>query len=143
MIIHTVQLTIMYGPPPDCKRFEVNEATSLCKCIRPLVENRSPGLDDDPRVSVLINLAVTKDALSTSGFPARRWTVVSSPSLLSRPWWNLVQKPPSWRWESGKRSLLSKRSVFSTTIMLPRAAAADVDTVCHSTAPPRPCERVC
>jgi hypothetical protein len=26
----------MYGPPPDCKRFEVEEANSLRKCIRPL-----------------------------------------------------------------------------------------------------------
>jgi len=33
-----------------------------------LVENCSPGLDDDPRVSVLINRSVTKDALSTPGF---------------------------------------------------------------------------
>src|SRR5215467_15625774 len=69
---------------------KLSEATSLRKCIRPLVENRSPGLDDDPRVSVLINLSVTWDALSPAGFPTRRWTVVSSPSLLSRPWWNLL-----------------------------------------------------
>jgi hypothetical protein len=34
----------------------------------------------------------------------------------------------SWRWESGKRSGLSKRSIFSTAIRLPLAAAADVDT---------------
>jgi hypothetical protein len=31
--------------------------------------------------------------------------------------------------ESGKRSVLSKRSVFSTAIKLPPAAAADVDIV--------------
>src|SRR5215470_17593031 len=48
-------------------------------------------LDDDPRVSVLINLSVTRDALSTPGFPTRRWTVLWSPSRLSRPWWNLFQ----------------------------------------------------
>src|SRR5690348_9197755 len=133
----------MYGPPPDCKGFEVDRSNSLRKCIRPLSgETFLRALNDDPRVSVLINRSVTGTHTLQSGFPTRRWTVVSSPSLLSRPWWNLVQKPPSWRWESGKRSLLSKRSVFSTAIMLPRAAAADVDTVCHSTAPPRPCERV-
>jgi hypothetical protein len=33
----------MYGPPPDCKRFEVERSNSLRKCIRPLSENRSPG----------------------------------------------------------------------------------------------------
>jgi len=26
----------MYGPPPDCKRFEVERSDSLRKCIRPL-----------------------------------------------------------------------------------------------------------
>jgi len=29
-------LLIMYGPPPDCKRFEVERSDSLRKCIRPL-----------------------------------------------------------------------------------------------------------
>jgi hypothetical protein len=29
-------LVIMYGPPPDCKRFEVERNYSLRKCIRPL-----------------------------------------------------------------------------------------------------------
>src|SRR5438477_3054184 len=28
--------TQMYGPPPDCKRFEVGRRDSLRKCIRPL-----------------------------------------------------------------------------------------------------------
>src|SRR5215471_12157392 len=80
----------MYGPPPDCKRFEAGEATVWVNVSGLFAENRS-GLDDDPRVSVLINLSVTRDALSSAGFPARRWTVVSSASLLSRPWWNLLQ----------------------------------------------------
>src|SRR5271157_1861246 len=71
-------------------------------------------LDDDPHVSVLINRSVTRAALSPAGFPTRRWTVVSSSSLLSRPWWNVVQSSSSWRWKSGKRLVLSKRSVFST-----------------------------
>ena len=48
-------------------------------------------LDDDSRVSVLLNPSGTKDAFECPGIPARRWTVVSSPSLLSRPWWNLPQ----------------------------------------------------
>jgi hypothetical protein len=84
------RVLIMYGPPPDCKRFEVERSDSLRKCIRPLSgEIALRALDDDPRVSVLINRSVTKDTLSTPGFPTRRWTVVSSPSLLSRPWWNV------------------------------------------------------
>jgi len=29
-------VSIMYGPPPDCKRFEVERSNSLRKCIRPL-----------------------------------------------------------------------------------------------------------
>src|SRR6266481_2486613 len=39
-------------------------------------------LDDDPHASVLINRSVTKDTFSPLGFPTRRWTVLSSPSLL-------------------------------------------------------------
>ena len=39
---------------------------------------------------VLLNPSVPKDALERSGFPARRWTVDSSSSLLSRPWWNEI-----------------------------------------------------
>jgi len=135
---------IMYGPPPDCKRFEVGRRDSLRKCIRPLSgEIALRALDDDPRVSVLINRSVTRDALATPGFPARRWTVLSSPSLLSRPWWKFVQPSSSWRWKSGKRSVLSKRSVFSTAIKLPPAARADVDNLCRWTAQPRRCEPAC
>src|SRR5512146_2554632 len=100
----------MYGPPPDCKRVETGGRDSLRKCIRPLVETRSPGHDDDPRVSVLINHSVTKDLLAQPGFPTRRLTVLSSCSLLSRPWWDLPKlHSSSWRWKSGKRSVLSKR----------------------------------
>jgi hypothetical protein len=76
---------IMYGPPPDCKRFEVERRDSLRKCIRPLSGVILRALDDDPGVSVLINPSVTREALSTSGFPSRRLTVLSSPSLLRRP----------------------------------------------------------
>ena len=44
-----------------------------------LVENHSlRALDDDPHVPVLLNPSVPKDAFERSGFPARRWTVVSS-----------------------------------------------------------------
>ena len=51
-----------------------------------LVENRSlRALDDDPHVPVLLDPSVPKDAFERSGFPARRWTVLSSSSLLSRP----------------------------------------------------------
>jgi hypothetical protein len=64
-----------------------------------LVENRSPGLDDDPRVSILINPSVTEDAFTTPGFPARRWTVLSSPSLAQQ---TLVEKSfPKPRSRSG------------------------------------------
>jgi hypothetical protein len=90
----------------------------------------------DPHASVLINPSVTKDAFSPSGFPTRRWTVLS-PSLLSRPLEIYSKVSSSWRWESGKRSGPSKRSVFSTAIRLPLAAAAGVDTVCRWTTRPR------
>ncbi len=43
-------------------------------------------------VSVLINRSVTRDALSTPGFPTRRWTVVSSPSLLKQTLVELTSK---------------------------------------------------
>jgi len=39
-------------------------------------------------MSVLINRSVTEDLLVQPGFPTRRLTVLSSCSLLSRPWWN-------------------------------------------------------
>jgi len=78
-------LAKMYGPPPDCKWFEVVRKNSPRKCIRPLSgELCLRALDDDPHVSVLINPSVTRDAFSPAGFPTRRWTVLSSPSLLSR-----------------------------------------------------------
>src|SRR5689334_9586675 len=65
----------MYGPPSCCKRFEAGEKTVCVNVSGLLLENHSPGLDDDPRVSVLINRSVTKDTLSPPGFPTRRWTV--------------------------------------------------------------------
>jgi hypothetical protein len=40
------------------------------------VENALRALDDDTHVPVLINLAVTWDALSPPGFPARHWAVL-------------------------------------------------------------------
>ena len=49
----------MYGPPPNCKRFEVGR--------------------------VLLNPSVPGDAFECPGFPTRGWTVVSSSSLLRRP----------------------------------------------------------
>src|SRR6516164_11491440 len=55
----------MYGPPPDCKWFEVVRKNSPRKCIRPLSgELCLRALDDDPYVSVLINPSVTRDAFS-------------------------------------------------------------------------------
>ena len=33
----------MYGPPPDCKRFEVGEGTVRVNVSGLLVENHSPG----------------------------------------------------------------------------------------------------
>jgi hypothetical protein len=135
----------MYGPPSNCKRFEVGRKVSPRKCIRPLSgESFLRGLDDDAHGSVLINPSVTRDAFSPPGFPTRRWTVVSSSSLLSRPWWNVIQSSSSsWRWKSGKRSVLSKRSVFSTAIKLPPPARADGDNLCRWTAQPRRYELAC
>src|SRR5215468_2325410 len=55
-----------------------------------------------------------------SGFPTRRWTVVSSSSLLSRPWWNLVQ---SRRRGGGKvKSVLC----FSSAESFPRPSCCRV-----------------
>jgi L-arabinose isomerase len=36
-------LLIMYGPPPDCKRLKLSEATVCVNVSGLLVENRSPG----------------------------------------------------------------------------------------------------
>src|SRR5215468_4019339 len=66
----------MYGPPPDCKRFEVDERTVRVNVSGLLVENVLRALDDDTRVPVLINPSVTRDAFSPSGFPARHWAVL-------------------------------------------------------------------
>src|SRR6202030_4147386 len=127
----------MYGPPPDCKRFEDGRRDSLRKCIRPLSgESFLRALDDDPHVPVLLNPSVNRDAFECSGFPVRRWTVLSSPSLFTRPWGNSYYLPSSWRWESGKRFALSKRSVFPTAIKRLPVAAADVDTLGRWTTQP-------
>ena len=46
----------MYGPPPNCKRFEVGRKDSPRKCIRPLRgEITLRARDDDSHVSVLLN----------------------------------------------------------------------------------------
>ena len=56
VIVRTCSIDEMYGPPPNCKRFEVGRRNSPRKCIRPLrwrIGRRA--LDDDPHASVLIN----------------------------------------------------------------------------------------
>jgi hypothetical protein len=53
----------MYGPPLDCKGFEVGRRESLRKCIRPLSGESVPrALDDDSHVLILTNRSVTQDA---------------------------------------------------------------------------------
>jgi len=54
----------MYGPPPDCKSVEVWAEGTVCVNVSGLyLETRSPGLDDDSRVLVLISRAVNDDSL--------------------------------------------------------------------------------
>src|SRR5437879_1594747 len=84
------------------------------------------------------------DAFECSGFPGTPLdcsfvSFFSQQTLVE----NFLQSSSSWRWESGKRSVLSKRSVFSTAIKRPPAAAADVDTLGRWTTQPRPCEPAC
>jgi len=43
MAVGKTELAIMYGPPPDCKRFDVGEETFCENVSGLLVENRSPG----------------------------------------------------------------------------------------------------
>src|SRR6516165_11226132 len=135
----------MYGPPPDCKWFEVVRKNSPRKCIRPLSgELCLRALDDDPHVSVLINPSVTRDAFSPAGFRhvvGQFFRLLLSSADLGK---QIAHASPSWRWESGKRFVLSKRSVFSTAIKRPPvAAAADVDSLGRWTARPRRCAPVC
>ena len=61
-----------------------DEGTVRVNVFGLLVEITLRARDDDPHVPVLLNPSVPKDAFERSGFPARRWTVVSSSSLLSR-----------------------------------------------------------
>ena len=86
-----------------------------------LVETLSPGLDDDPHMSVLTNRTVTRDTLSTTGFPTRRLTVLSSPSFLSRPWWN-------WLTDFSRRGGGKVESVvcFPSTASFPRLYQAAI-----------------
>src|SRR5215831_15746047 len=135
----------MYGPPPDCKRFEVERSDSLRKCIRPLSGELFSGHSMMIRACRSFqNPAVSKDAFKCPGIPARRldcWFVFFSPQQ------TLVEHPSmssSWRWESGKRFLLSKRSVFSTAkIRLRSPATVGVDSFCRWIVPPMRCEPVC
>ena len=97
-------------------------------------------LDDDPRVAVLINRSVSRDTLSTLGFPSRRWTVVSSPSLLSRPWWNLPQNLVVVAVEKWKALCAFQAQRLSTALsgcdhlhwMMPIVFAAGVAEKCRS-----------
>src|SRR5579871_1496215 len=84
-------------------------------------------LDDDPRVPVRHAVGLFSRLL------------LSSADLGG----TFLQALSSWRWESGKLSLLSKRRVFSTAIKRPLAVAADVDTLGRWTTQPRPCEPAC
>jgi DNA-binding NarL/FixJ family response regulator len=51
----------MYGPPPDCKRFEGGRRDSLRKCIRLLVENRILIADDHNLVAELCKQLLVDD----------------------------------------------------------------------------------
>jgi len=89
-------------------------------------------LDDDPRVAVLINRSVSRDTLSTLGFPSRRWTVVSSPSLLSRPWWNLPQNLVVVAVEKWKAlCAFQAQRLFHGSIRLRSSALDDADSLCR------------
>src|SRR6516165_12482770 len=98
----------MYGPPPDCKWFEVVRKNSPRKCIRPLSgELCLRALDDDPHVSVLINPSVTRDAFSPAGFRhvvGQFFRLLLSSADLGK---QIAHASPSWRWESGKRFVAS------------------------------------
>jgi len=138
----TSLLHSMYGPPPDCKRFEVGRKDSLRKCIRPLSgEWLLRALDDYPHVPVLLNPSVTRDAFEGPGFPARRWTVLSSSSLLSRP----LELKPRRRGGGKVESVpcFPSTASFPTAIKRPPTAAAGVDTLGRWTTQPRPCEPAC
>src|SRR4029077_20104760 len=79
--------TQMYGPPPNCKRFEVGRKGSPRKCIRPLSGESLSGHSMMIRTCrSFLNPSVTRDAFERSGFPARRWTVLSSPSVSADLW---------------------------------------------------------
>ena len=134
----------MYGPPPNCRRFELGQRDSPRKCIRPLSGQSLSGHLMMIRTCRSLQIArITRDALSPPGFsdaPLDCSFVSFSPPQ------TVVERGsswPSWRWKSGKRSVLSKHSVFSTAIRLQSSAAADVDSFYRWTTSPRRCEPTC
>ena len=71
--------------------------------------------DDGPRVLILTRRAVSYDTQGTPGFSARRLTVLSSCSLLSRPGSLLAAAVAVGNWETLQR--FPSVSVFSTAIL--------------------------
>jgi hypothetical protein len=70
---------------PTARGLKLGDAPVRVNVSGLLVENYSPARDDDPHVSVFLNPSVVGDAFECPVFPARRWTVVWSCSLFSRP----------------------------------------------------------
>jgi hypothetical protein len=64
----TPDYTQMYGPPPNCKRFEVERKGSPRKCIRPLSGESLSGHSMMIRTCrSFLNPSVTRDAFECSG----------------------------------------------------------------------------
>jgi len=105
---------------PPSKRRILSGHSMMIRACRSLQIPRSPGR--------ICNIGFSGTPLGCS----YRLLLLSSP-----PWQNSVSHPSSWRWKSGKRFVLSKRSVFSTAIKRPpHAAAADGNSLCRWTGRP-------
>jgi hypothetical protein len=134
--------TQMYGPPPNCKRLEVGEKAVRVNVSGLLVEKSLSGRLMMIRTCRSYKIPRSPGTHLSAQVFRHAVGLLFRLLLFSADLWNPLS-PSSWRWKRGKRSVLSKRSVFSTAIKLPLPAAADVDNPGRWTARPRRCELVC
>src|SRR5215469_9416120 len=123
--------------------FEVERSYSLRKCIRPLSGELFSG--HLMMIRACRSFKMPRSLETRLSVQVFRHAVGLFFRLLltSADLGRAFQDSSSWRWESGKRFVLSKRSVFSTaSIRLRPSAAVGADSLCHWIVPPMRCEQV-
>ena len=117
---------------------------SLRKCIRPLSGESLSGHSMMMRVCGPDKSHGHEGHIIATRFSDSRWTVISSSSLLSRPWWNLLQNllvGAVGKWKAFHA--FQAQRLFHGPITLRSPAPAGSGTLSRWIARPKPCEPVC